>query len=130
MEIKKIYKLNFMKGITRAYLLYLIKDYIKLTIHHRRNTPRNYFAEELVEITDEEIIDFIISIPYFTVELKDFLLENLSVQMIIISQQWEKEFTRKAVAWAADAKWTAADMSFLCNSYKNIAITDLLSLPY
>jgi hypothetical protein len=119
-----------MKGITRAYLLYLIKDYIKLTIHHRRSIPRNYFAEEVVEITEEEIIDFIISIPYFTVELKDFLLENLSVQMIIISQEWEKDFTRKSVAWATDAKWTAADMSALCNSYKNIRITDQLSLPY
>lgn len=119
-----------MKGITRAYLLYLIKDYIKLTIHHRRNIPRNYFAEELVEITEEEIIDFIISIPYLTVELKDFLMENLSVQMIIVSKEWEKDFTRNAVAWATDGKWTAADMSFLCNSYKNIKITDLLSLPY
>jgi hypothetical protein len=119
-----------MKGITRAYLLYLIKDYVKLTIHHRRNIPRNYFAEEVVEITDEEIIDFVISIPYFTVELKDFLMENLSVQMIIISQQWEKDFTRKAVAWATDSRWTSADMSFLSNSYKNTNITDLLNLPY
>ena len=119
-----------MKGITRAYLLYLIKDYIKLTIHHRRNIPRNYFVEEVVEITDEEIIDFVISIPYFTVELKDFLMENLSVQMIIISQQWEKDFTRKAVAWATDTRWTTADMSFLSNSYKNTNVTDLLNLPY
>lgn len=119
-----------MKGITRAYLLYLIKDYIRLTIHYRRNIARNYFVEEKMEITEEEIIDFIISIPYFTVELKDFLMENLSVQMIIISQQWEKDFTRKAVAWATDARWTTADMSFLSNSYKNINITDLLNLPY
>lgn len=119
-----------MKGITRSYLLCLIKDQVKLTIRHRRNMPRNYFGEEAADITEEELMDFIISIPYFTEELKDFLMENLPVQMIIISQQWEKDFVRKAVAWATDARWTAADMSFLSNGYRNMQITDLLSMPY
>ena len=50
--------------------------------------------------------------------------------MIIITQQWEKDFTRKAVAWTTDSRWTTADMSFLSNSFKNNNITDLLNLPY
>ena len=119
-----------MKGITRAYLLHLIKDCITVSIHHRRNVSQNYFAKEIVEITEDEMIDFITSIPYYTVELKDFLIGNLSVQVIIISQHWEKDFIAKAITWATDTKWTAADMSFLSNCYKNVVVTDFLSLPY
>ena len=103
---------------------------MKITINYRRNTTGNYFAEEAIEITEDEIMDFIISVPYFTVELKDFLMGNLSVQIIIISQEWEKDFTRKAVAWATNPNWTEADMSFLSDSYRNIKITDFLSMPY
>lgn len=119
-----------MKGITKEYLLYLVNDYIKITINYKRNTTRNYFAKENIEISEEEIMDFIVSIPYFTVELKDFMMGNLTVQTIIISDDWEKEFTRKAVAWATNPQWTEVDMSFLSDSYRNIKITDYLSLPY
>lgn len=119
-----------MKGITRAYLLYLLSDYLKFTIHLRRNTPRNYFDSVPVEITEDEITDFIVSIPYFGVELKDFLVGNLPVQMIIISREWEKDFTCKAVAWATDVRWTLSDMSFLPNKYQNVLSTDFLNMPY
>ena len=129
-KIILIVKLFFMKGITRAYLLHLIKDCITVSIHHRRNVSQNYFAKEIVEITEDEMIDFITSIPYYTVELKDFLIGNLSVQVIIISQHWEKDFIAKGITWATDTKWTAADMSFLSNCYKNVVVTDFLSLPY
>lgn len=119
-----------MKGITRAYLLYLINDYLKFTIHLRRKTPRNYFANEAVEITEDEIIDFIISIPYFGTELKDFMMGNLSVQMIIISQAWEREFSVKTMAWAADARWTETDMSSLSSAYRQMETGGTLNMPY
>jgi hypothetical protein len=119
-----------MKGITRQYLLYVVNECITITIHYRRKVAENYFAKEKIEVTEEEIIDFITAIPYFTIELKDFLMGNLSVQTIIISQDWEKDFTRKAVAWATDPKWTETDMSFLANSFKNMVITDALPMPY
>ncbi|MES1181569.1 MAG: hypothetical protein ABUL44_02115 [Flavobacterium sp.] len=61
-----------MKGITRQYLLYVINDCVKITIHYRRKIADNYFAKEVVEVTEEELIDFITSIPYFSIELKDF----------------------------------------------------------
>jgi len=119
-----------MKGITREYLLHLISDCIKITIHYRRKVADNYFAKEIVQVTEEEIIDFVTAIPYFSIELKDFLMGNLTVQTIIISQDWEKDFARKAVAWATNPKWTETDMSFLAKSFKDVVIKDFLGMPY
>jgi hypothetical protein len=103
---------------------------MKITIHYRRKIADNYFAKETVEVTEEELIDFVASIPYFTIELKDFLMGNLTVQTIIISQDWEKDFARKSIAWATHPQWTATDMSFLATNFKNMVITDALTMPY
>jgi hypothetical protein len=119
-----------MKGITREYLLYVIHDCMKITIHYRRKVADNYFAKEIVEVTEEEIIDFVTAIPYFSVELKDFLMGNLTVRTIIISQDWEKNFARKSIAWATDPKWTETDMSFLAKSFKDVVVGEALTMPY
>jgi hypothetical protein len=119
-----------MKGITKAYLLYVINDCMKITIHYRRKTAANYFAKEITDVTEEELIDFITAIPYFSIELKDFLMGNLTVQTIIISQEWEKDFTRKSIAWVTHPKWTETDMSFLAKSFREVIITDALEMPY
>jgi hypothetical protein len=119
-----------MKGITREYLLYVINDCIKITIHYRRKTANNYFAKTITEATEEELLDFIATIPYFSIELKDFLVGNLTVQTIIISQDWEKDFARKSIAWATDPKWTETDMSFLASNFKNVVMGDALTMPY
>ncbi|MGC4100440.1 hypothetical protein [Ferruginibacter sp.] len=121
---------HFMKGITKEYLLYVINDCIKITIHYRRKTADSYFAKEITDVTEEELIDFITAIPYFSNDLKDFLLGHLAVRSIIISQEWEKDFARKSVAFATDPKWTETDMSFLAESFKNVVITDALEMPY
>lgn len=119
-----------MKGITRDYLLYVINDCIKITIHYRRKIADNYFAKEKIQVTEEELIDFVTSIPYFTVDLKDFLMGNLTVRTIIISQGWEKDFTNKCIAWATNPKWTETDMSFLAKNFANRVIEDELAMPY
>jgi hypothetical protein len=119
-----------MKGITREYLLYMINDCMKITIHYRRKIADNYFAKEITTITEEELIDFIATIPYFTIELKDFLMGNLTVQTIIISQDWEKDFARKSIAWATNPTWTETDMSFLATNFKNVVIGNALTMPY
>ncbi len=119
-----------MKGITKEYLLYVINDCMKITIHYRRKTAENYFAKEITDVTEEELIDFITAIPYFTTELKDFLMGNLTVQTIIISQEWEKDFTHKSIAWATNPQWTETDMSFLAKSFRDVVITDALRMPY
>jgi hypothetical protein len=103
---------------------------MKITIHYRRKIADNYFAKEITAITEEELIDFIATIPYFTIELKDFLMGNLTVQTIIISQDWEKDFARKSIAWATNPTWTEMDMSFLAASFKNVVIGDALTMPY
>ena len=103
---------------------------MKITIHYRRKIADNYFAKEITEVTEEELIDFIATIPYFTIELKDFLMGNLTVQTIIISQDWEKDFARKSVAWATNSTWTETDMSFLAKSFKSVVITHAITMPY
>ena len=103
---------------------------MKITINYRRKTAENYFAKETTDVTEEELIDFIAAIPYFTIELKDFLMGNLTVQTIIISQEWEKDFTRKSIAWATNPKWTETDMSFLAKSFREVVIADTLAMPY
>ena len=119
-----------MKGITREYLLHVINDCIKITIHYRRKIAENYFAKEITVVTEEELIDFIATIPYFSIELKDFLMGNLTVQTIIISQHWEKDFARKSITWATNPTWTETDMSFLATNFKNVVIVDALTMPY
>ena len=52
------------------------------------------------------------------------------MQTIIISQDWEKDFARKSIAWATDPKWTETDMSFLAENFKNVVIKDFLGMPY
>ena len=129
-HVTKNNKYIHMKGITKEYLLYVINDCMKITIHYRRKIADNYFAKEITAITEEELIDFIATIPYFTIELKDFLMGNLTVQTIIISQDWEKDFARKSIAWATNPTWTETDMSFLAASFKNVVIGDALTMPY
>ena len=119
-----------MKGITKDYLLYVINDCMTITLHYRRKIAENYFAKDIVDVTEEELIDFIAAIPYFTIELIDFFMGNFMVQTFIISQEWEKDFTRKSIAWATDPKWTETDMSFLAKSFKELVIGDALTMPY
>lgn len=123
-------KYHGMKGITRDYLLYVINDCIKITIHYRRKIADNYFSKEKIQVTEDELIDFVTSIPYFSVDLKDFLMGNLTVRTIIISQSWEKDFTNKCIAWATNPRWTETDMSFLAKSFTNSVIKDELAMPY
>ena len=75
-----------MISITGEYLLNIIERHVNRTIGARRNYPNEMpIAEYYYVATNEEIVDFIFSIPYFDIKLKNFLLGNVDLQNIIIS---------------------------------------------
>jgi hypothetical protein len=122
-----------MKSITKEYLADIIFRVINKSIDVHRSSK--HYDESLLEYpyaTDEEVLSFIHSIPYFDVKLKDFIIGQLSERTIIISQTWENEFIIKCRTWAESFEWLHGDDRFLSDKHldeirRNIAS---LSLPY
>lgn len=122
-----------MKSITKDYLADIIFRRISKTIDTHRQSKRNYMLQGHYPFaTDEEILEFIHSIPYFDVRLKDFIIGHLSERTIIISQAWENEFILKCNAWAESFEWLHGDDRFLSDRHlddlKRNAV--FLTLPY
>ncbi|MBC7688652.1 MAG: hypothetical protein H7211_10785 [Aquabacterium sp.] len=95
-----------MNSITKDYLAEIIFKKISETIDQYREKKQHQFDNEPYPgATDEEVLDFILSIPYFDNKLKDFLLGNLAEETIIISQAWEIEFIKKTMLWRDSFEW-------------------------
>ena len=95
-----------MNSITKDYLTGIIFKEISKNIDVYRQSKTNHFDHEpYPSATDEDILDFIISIPFFDDKLKDFLIGNLMETTIIISQSWENEFIKKTQTWANSSEW-------------------------
>lgn len=94
-----------MQSITAEYLVEVITKYVNSTICRRRNLPEEYFMPKTINASDEEIVDFILSIPYFDERIKDFIFGNIPEAAIIISQPWEIEFMKRCERWANDEEW-------------------------
>ena len=122
-----------MNSITKAYLTEIIFKKISETIDtYRESKKQQYDNEPYPGATDEEVLDFIISIPFFDDRLKDFLLGNLAEETIIVSQAWENEFIKKTVAWANSLEWLRGNDYFIAqlnNNELNKGDT-FLKLPY
>jgi hypothetical protein len=122
-----------MKAITNTYLADIIYRVINETIDVHRESKKNFFYyEPYPSATDEEILEFIHSIPYFDERLKDFLLGNLTEKAIILSQAWEIEFRKKTQLWAGSFEWLQGDDSFLKEAHINEIKNGVafLTLPY
>lgn len=122
-----------MNSITKDYLGEIIFKKISETIDKHRESKRHQFDNEPYPgATDEEILDFIISIPYFDEKLKDFLLGNLVEDTIIVSQSWENEFIKKTVLWAESFEWLHGDDYFLSQEHISGINKEkmFLTLPY
>ncbi|CAN5884774.1 hypothetical protein BH11BAC4_BH11BAC4_00380 [soil metagenome] len=122
-----------MKSITKDYLLDIIFRRINKTIVEHRQSKRNYMLhEDHPRATEEELLEFIHSIPYFDTKLKDFIIGHLSERTIIVSQSWENEFILKCNAWAESYEWLEGDDRFLSDKHlddiKRSAVA--LTLPY
>ncbi len=119
--------------ITRSYLTDIIFKKISLTIDKYREGRQHQFDNEPYPgATDEEVLDFIISIPFFDVRLKDFLLGNLTEITIITSRSWEKKFTKNVKLWSKSFEWLYGGNHFLHQiSSKDVKCDKFfLTLPY
>ena len=111
-------------------MINIIDRCISTTINQRRNNLNKYEIPETTVATDEEILDFIISIPCFDTKLKDFIIGNLPLEAIIISQTWENEFIKKCMEWRGSAEWLKTDLPNLTNIRNSEKVRNFLTLPY
>ncbi len=122
-----------MKAITKEYLNDIIYRCINVTINNRREAKKDYDLQQFPMATDAEILEFIHTIPFFDLRLKDFLAGNLEEDTIILSQAWEIEFLKKVQQWAASFEWLDADHSMLTDLHLSKIkqqVNSFLKLPY
>lgn len=118
-----------MQSITADYLVEIVAKNVNSTICRRRNLPQEYFMPKTINASDEEIVDFILSIPYFDERIKDFIFGNIPETAIIISQLWEIEFMKRCEQWANDDTWLTekcSNLSFVFQQQRKAKFT----LPY
>ncbi len=99
----------------------------------RRRPQGEAFMEVCNEpASNEEIADFILSIPYFHDGLKDFILGNANEQTIIVSQAWEIAFIIRTKKWAECDEWLHEAFQSSPKYYTGPPQrgTDSLKLPY
>lgn len=122
-----------MQSITKSYLTDIIYRMINKSIQvHRKSKNNDHYNDVYPVATDEEMIDFIVTIPYFDVDLKDFLLGNVKEETLIISQSWEIEFIKKSTAWAKSYEWLEGDEYYLSDAHISQLMrqSECLKLPY
>lgn len=122
-----------MQSITKVYLLDIIYRMINNSIkQHRYSKHNDHYNEVYATATDEEMIDFIVTIPYFDIDLKDFLLGNVKEETVIISQSWEIEFIKKCTAWSQSYEWLEGDEYYLSDTHisRLMQQANCLRLPY
>lgn len=122
-----------MISITGEYLLTIIERHVNRTIAERRSDPTQDFnAEQDNHATNEEIADFILSIPYFDERIKNFILGISNEQTIIISQSWEIAFMVRAGKWAESDDWLHGAFRLSMGIYddQQKGNDNFLTLPY
>ena len=122
-----------MQSITKAYLADIIYRAINQTIQVRRASQKNHLHYlNYPTARQEEILDFIQSMPYFDEQLKFFLMGTLSETTIIISQNWETAFIVKCNLWAHSNDWLHKDTMFSIGFYPEYISRrkESLTLPY
>ena len=122
-----------MNSVTKDYLAEIIFKKASENIDKYRESKQQQFDNEPYPgATDEEVLDFIITIPYFDVKLKDFLLGNLAEDTIIISQNWENEFIKNTMLWAESFEWLHGNDYFLSEAHTSGINRNksFLTLPY
>ncbi len=120
-----------MKSITRIYLASIIYIVIhKNSLRDLDTSEEELFGNYYYASTDEKVLDFILSIPYFDEGLKDFIVGNLKEQSVIITTEWEDEFIDKCFLWAESTGWTKRLETILNKLLRNNEPVAVLKLPY
>ncbi len=122
-----------MISVTGEYLISIIERHVNKTIQLRRTPPGEpCYAGNKEPASNEEIADFILSIPFFHDGLKDFILGNANEQTIIVSQPWEIAFIIRTKKWAECDEWLHQAFQPSPKFYTGPPQTgtDSLKLPY
>ena len=121
-----------MISVTAQYLINVIERHINSSIAIRRQRIPEEFRAASATPTNEELADFILSIPYFDDGLKDFMLGNTVEQTVIVSQAWEIAFILHTRKWAAHEDWLNELVKPIPKFYLNPMSTagEFLKLPY
>ncbi|MCW3091081.1 MAG: hypothetical protein JWP81_2150 [Ferruginibacter sp.] len=121
-----------MISVTGEYLINIIERHVNRTIGFRRHYPVEELTPEcFMDATNEEMADFILSIPYFDESLKKFILAFSNEKTIIISQAWEIAFIVRVRKWAESDDWLHGAFRLSMNSCANgVRGKDFLTLPY
>ncbi|MEO5945115.1 MAG: hypothetical protein ABIP30_03890 [Ferruginibacter sp.] len=122
-----------MTAITNEYLGEIILRIINKNIATHRASKNNVNEQKNFPCaTNVELLDFIQTIPYLDVSVKNFLVGNLKQETIIISQAWETQFIKHCILWAESFEWLHGNNYFLSDAHissikKNVSS---LTLPY
>ncbi|MEO6547042.1 MAG: hypothetical protein ABIN94_03555 [Ferruginibacter sp.] len=122
-----------MISVTGEYLINIIERHVNRTIGFRRYYPMEELTPECFSIaTNEEMADFILSIPCFDEALKKFILAFSNEKTIIISQSWEIAFIVRVRNWAESNDWLNGSfrLSMLSSAEAVNGSKDFLTLPY
>ncbi len=121
-----------MISVTGEYLINIIERHVSATISCRRNHVEGSPAIADAPLTNGEIADFILSIPYFDEGLKNFILGNAAEKNMIVSQAWEIAFILRTKKWGEGECWLQNKYS-IPGGRRDAFIKpspDFLSLPY
>lgn len=122
-----------MQLITKSYLTSIIFRAVNATLLIRRASQKNIlYYLNYPTATDEELMDFTQSCPYFDAGLKEYLLEIITDESIIISQLWETAFIVKTKEWSTSNQWLHVDVIVSIGFYpaQINSNPDCLKLPY
>jgi hypothetical protein len=122
-----------MKCVTKIYLVEIIYRMIDEQIGvHRMARKQPSLLPNDAPPTGEEVLDFIISIPFFDNRLKDFLIGNVPDHAILISANWEQLFIEGTANWCNSAEWLLEEdeTENVMGTYAEPRMAQCLGLPY
>jgi hypothetical protein len=121
-----------MISVTGEYLVNIIERHIAATISKRRSVEEASIHAKNNLLSDEDIADFLLSIPYFDEGVKNFILGNGRETTMIVSQAWEIAFILRTKKWAESESWLQNRLTSSHQFCKEEPgqVTDFLKLPY
>jgi hypothetical protein len=121
-----------MISVTGEYLVNIIERHIGATINKKRGVGDESIDVKNNPPSNEEVADFLLSIPYFDQGVKNFILGNGSETTMIVSQAWEIAFILRTKKWSESETWLQNRLTISHRFCKEDSeqVTDFLKLPY
>lgn len=118
-----------MISVSGEYLVNIIERHVAVTIRRRRGCCDGNDLATDWPVSNEEVADFLLSIPYFDEGIKNFILGNSTEKTMIVSQAWEIAFILRTKKWAESECWLQKSQVVSGGIYRNES-GDFLKLPY